>query len=169
MITITVEQMGVSPQEFVTNFYKDQWWEVQERFFEMGREAHRYMRETIVRKIQRVGSTGNLVRAVTFEFGTQGYNAWFGIGKLDILNQQSPYWHWQNYGIAMSGRRIPPSTTEFPRLRGHFEPDVKGRFVKGKPRFSIYPTKALTPMNYIQETATHLTDKFTKFSRRRTI
>jgi len=103
----------------------------------------------ILYSITRLGSTGHLARA----FKAERISSFdWGVGRISYLNTTVPYWRWINFGIAGTGRRIPPGTNENPRIKGHFEPNENGRFVKGSPRFPMNPTKAITPHNYIQRT-----------------
>jgi len=81
------------------------------------------------------------------EFNLPGY----GVGNIEKLNKNAPWWAWINYGRAFSGRTIPPGTDENPRIVGHFEPDTKGIFTKGSPRFPMNPKKAISAHNYIEK------------------
>jgi len=74
----------------------------------------------------------------------------YGVGNISILNLKAKWWRWLNYGIAGTGRRIPPGTKENPRITGHFVPGTKGIFTKGQPKFPIDPKKAIKPHNYIE-------------------
>lgn len=75
----------------------------------------------------------------------------YGVGNIEILNQKAPWWAWINFGRAFSGRMIPPGTNENPRIKGHFEPNTKGIFTKGQPKFNMNPKKAITAHNYIEK------------------
>jgi hypothetical protein len=76
----------------------------------------------------------------------------YGVGNIETLNQKAPWWAWINFGRALTtGRMIPPGTNENPRIRGHFEPGVKGIFTKGQPKFNMNPKKAITAHNYIEK------------------
>ncbi len=75
----------------------------------------------------------------------------YGVGKIETLNQNAPWWAWINFGRAFSGREIPPSTKEYPQLQGHFEPGQKGIFTKGQPKFPMFTKKAITAHNYIEK------------------
>jgi hypothetical protein len=78
-------------------------------------------------------------------------NSGYGVGNISILNLKAKWWRWLNYGIAGTGRRIPPGTKENPRITGHFVPGTKGIFTKGQPKFPIDPKKAIKPHNYIEK------------------
>src|SRR6185295_15211850 len=104
------------------------------------------MRFHIQTSIERANSTGRLAKGI---FASKIFNGW-GVGDIDYLNEKVPYWVWINYGIAASGRRIPPGTDSNPNIKGKFSPKNRGRFVKGF--FPIYPEKPITPHNYIEHT-----------------
>jgi hypothetical protein len=67
------------------------------------------MRQHIKTSIQRPNSTGNLENAIFAQPLDGGINGW-GVGNIDYLNRTVPYWAWINYGVAATGRRIPPAT-----------------------------------------------------------
>jgi hypothetical protein len=73
----------------------------------------------------------------------------WGIGNIDILNKVSPHYGFLNYGGT------PPSTIQYPNLRGTFEGDILGLFRKGKPYYPIYP-KRYKGMDYIEATDTKI-------------
>ncbi len=115
----------------------------------IARKTELVIKEKITERIERDGSTGNLANSFTTVKITGGW----GVGDIDFLNKQAPYWYWQNFGIAQSGRKIPPES--------------KGAFGSGKPRptagaggsrwgttgnFFINPKKPIEAKNYIQAT-----------------
>lgn len=115
----------------------------------IARETERVIQSHITDSIKRDGSTGNLANSFT----TLKIIGGWGVGDIDFLNKQAPQWYWVNYGIAQSGRRIPPKS------RGSFAgkaPSPGG----GKSRwnqssngqFLINPKKAIEAKNYIQKT-----------------
>ena len=114
----------------------------------MARETETVIQNKIQERIKRDGSTGHLASS----FQTVKISGGWGVGDIEYLNANAPQWHWLNFGVAQSGRRIPPGTNENPRIRGHFSPDTKGRFTKGSPSFAMNPTKPIEAMNYIQAT-----------------
>lgn len=101
--------------------------------------------ETRIRTVKPSGL--HIKDAIEVEKIEKGY----GVGNINTLNKQAPWWAWINYGRAFSGREIPPGTDENPRIKGHFEPDQKGIFVKGKPRFAMNPKKPIPAHNYIEK------------------
>lgn len=114
-------------------------------------ETAQVMREFVRSSIERVGSTGNLEKSIFSQplLGASGISG-YGVGNIEYLNRQAPYWAWINYGVAGTGRRIPPP------VFGHFEPQDKGRIVRDTPLFPIIPTKPITPHNYIQRTVAQI-------------
>lgn len=120
------------------------------------------MKSQISASIRRPGSTGNLENAI---FAETISALSIGIGNIDYLNATVPYWYWINYGIAQTGRRVPPGTDENSRIRGSFSPgEAKpndnsfraGRFVKGG--FPMNPKKPIDAHNYIERTVVHLSE-----------
>jgi len=75
----------------------------------------------------------------------------YGVGNVDTLNKNAPWWVWINFGRAGTGRTVPPSTKEYPSLVGHFEPGTKGIFTKGQPKFPIFTKKAISAHNFIEK------------------
>jgi len=110
------------------------------------------------KKRSQSGEPTRLENSIGIEFHRFGW----GIGNIEKMNQQAPHWHWINFGVAQSGRKIPPSTLEFPGLKGHFEPSQNGRFKKGSPKFPIYPKKAISAMNYIDNTRAYINSQISR-------
>ena len=115
----------------------------------IARKTELVIKDKITESIERDGSTGNLANSFTTVKLTDGW----GVGDIDLLNKQAPYWFWPNFGIAQSGRRDPPAS--------------KGAFKSGNPRptsgasgsrwgnngqFFINPKKPIEAKNYIQKT-----------------
>ena len=118
---------------------------------EMARETELVIKNEIRQRIEREGSTGNLANSFT----TVKIAGGWGVGDVAFLNTNAPYWYWQNYGVAQSGRKIPPAN--------------KGSFRSGNPapsssggnsrwnhsssgQYMIRPTKAIEAKNYIAAT-----------------
>lgn len=108
------------------------------------------IRFNIQTSIERSGSTGNLALAFVAE-PIPGVIGW-GVGNIEFLNRTVPYWYWINYGVAQTGRRIPPGTDFDPAIKGHFDAPSQGRFQKGQPLFPMIPTKPIAAHNYIART-----------------
>lgn len=73
----------------------------------------------------------------------------WGLGNIDYLEENSPHWAFINYGGT------PPSTSQYPKLWGHFDLNQGGLFRKGKPHFPIYPT-SYPGMDYIGVTRVYI-------------
>jgi len=114
----------------------------------MARETEIVIQRIIQERIKRDGSTGHMASGFQTVKTTDGW----GVGDIDYLNANVKQWYWLNFGVAQSGRTIPPGTNENPRIRGHFSSHTKGRFQKGSPSFPMNPTKPIEAMNYIQAT-----------------
>lgn len=74
----------------------------------------------------------------------------YGVGNIETINKKTPWMWWINFGRALSGRTIPSGTVDNPRIMGHFEPNDKGIFVKGQPKFPMNPKKAISAHNFIE-------------------
>jgi hypothetical protein len=97
-------------------------------------------------------TTGNHLKdQIQVEKISSGEQNGYGVGNIETLNQKAPWWVWINFGRALSGRTTPPGTDENPRIKGHFEPDSKGIFTKGQPKFPIIPRKAIRPHNFLEK------------------
>ena len=117
----------------------------------IARETEVVIKQKITERIQREDSTGNLADAFTTVRLSDGW----GVGDIDFLNRQAPYWFWQNFGKAQSGRTIPP------RSRGQFKTGSpqpiagggKSRWNQSSSgRYLIDPKKPIEAKNYIQAT-----------------
>lgn len=118
------------------------------RVEEVAKDAEATLKDNIKNSIIREGSTGNLEDSMFIEPIPNGY----GLGNIPFLNEHAKQWHWLNYGVAQTGRKIPPGTDENPKIRGHFEPETNGRFVKGQPKFNMNPKKPIEAKNFIENT-----------------
>lgn len=86
----------------------------------------------------------------------------YGVGNIATLNQKNKYWAWLNWGIAGTGRTIPPGTKENPAIVGHFAPTAKGIFTKGQPKFPMNPKNPIKAINYIEKTITVIFGKISE-------
>lgn len=118
---------------------------------ELAQQTAFIIKEKITESLQRPGSSGNLANSFFAEQISD--NSW-GVGNINFLNAQAPYWRWINFGVAGTGRKVPPPS------KGSFnpaprEPDAgafrTGRFTNDG-TFLINPQKAIEPHNYIQRT-----------------
>jgi hypothetical protein len=109
------------------------------------KELDKSIEDTRERALKPVGD--HLKDQIQVEKIDKGY----GVGNISVLNINAKWWRWLNYGVAGTGRRIPPGTKENPRITGHFVPGTKGIFTKGQPKFPIDPKKAIKAHNYIEK------------------
>lgn len=117
----------------------------------IARKTEQVIKQKITERIVREDSTGNLANSFTTVKITGG----FGVGDIDFLNKQAPYWFWQNFGVAQSGRKVPP------RSRGRFNTGSPQPIAGGgnsrwnqssTGQFLIDPKKPIEAKNYIQAT-----------------
>lgn len=132
----------------------------------IARETEEVIKQKIRERINRVGSEGNLENSFTTV--PLSYAGW-GVGDIDFLNKQAPYWYWQNFGVAQSGRTTPP------RSRGQFSPGIPeptqgqsgGRWYQSNTGgFLINPTKPITAKNYIDATLNEVNQIIARVTRR---
>lgn len=119
---------------------------------ELAKETERVIKEKITQSLQRPGSTGNLA----FHFYAEKLgNASWGIGNIAVLNANAKYWKWLNYGVAGTGRRIPPPT------KGYFSPGIpypdgsafrQGRWYTDSKPYLMIPGRPIEAHNYIEKT-----------------
>ena len=161
MIQVSIQSQGEDLGTFISKV-KEENEELNTKLIALGKEIHSFMQQVIVSNIKRPGSTGNLVRSI--QFGLL-QNGWW-IGDVDFLNEHAKQWRWLNFGIAGTGRRIPPSTAENSRIKGQFSPGEarpmgsafgQGRFQRGF--YPITPMKAISPINFIAKSIFNLEDK----------
>jgi len=137
----------------VKNFIKSQRREIkqlsQRHTEEMARETKEVMREEIRNSIKRVNSTGNLEENINDEPISNGH----GVGNIEQLNKNAPYWKWQNDGVAGTGRRIPPPST------GQFNPGnpapitgESGSRWEKPGAYLIRPKKAIEAKLFVEKT-----------------
>lgn len=120
---------------------------------DIAKETARVIKQKITERIERTGSTGNLANSF---FAIKITDGW-GVGDINFLNQQAPYWYWQNFGVAQSGRKVPPKS------KGSFETGTPQPISAGgnsrwtQPgEFFINPSKPISPKNYIQATVAEI-------------
>jgi hypothetical protein len=146
---------GQNPVAWWRTFEQDFHWELQNQLNFMKEDAHQFMREIIKSKIKRVGSTGNLANSIQAEFWKAGNDCGFWIGDVDYLNANAKYWHWLNYGVAQTGRKIPPPNYgyfgqgEAPHLHGQGQ---AWTHTGDKGDYLMIPWQAIEPMDYIDTT-----------------
>ena len=154
MTTVSVTVAGLGPKFIQTQIQKITNI-AQRQIKEIAYETERVIRQKIKESIEREGSTGNLADSFFAFPMTDGY----GVGNIDYLNTNAKAWHWQNYGIAQSGRKVPP------RSRGQFRTGSPAPASGGgnsrwnqssTGQYMINPTKAITAKNYIQKTVNEI-------------
>lgn len=113
------------------------------------------IREKIRESVQRVGSTGNLANSFYAEKILDGW----GVGNINYLNKNAPYWRHVNFGSQAIGanwqHRVPT---------GGFSPGEPkplagasgSRWQVGGANYSFIPTKPIAPLNYIAKTLQEL-------------
>ena len=121
------------------------------QLFYISEETVKEIRNKIAESLQRPGSIGNLASSFFAEKIPEGY----GVGNINYLNQNAKQWHWLEYGIAQSGRKVPPQTTGF-FAPGQAEP-MQSEFRTGRFEYTgnythaylLNPQRAIEPHNYI--------------------
>lgn len=171
MFTVTIQTYGKPLKEFITDLNRFATVELRGKAFDLMNEIHKFMLDCITNSIKRDPSTGNLIRNITCKFeGVGGQFMWsFWIGDISLLDQNAPYWYWQNYGKARSGRTIPPANRGYfpgsnPPMQGEggerWTHTLSGRVSAGD--YFINPQKAISPMNYIERSANELEIRLNK-------
>lgn len=129
--------------------------------FALAEETVRIIRQNIQASIKRSGSTGNLASGFFTEKILNGH----GVGNIDELNRELPYWAWMNDGIAGTGRRIPPGSDEV-NNRGAFQPGDSApgtgsnqRWRVGTGFHLIFPKNPIEAKNYIENTISEILTK----------
>ena len=130
------------------------------QMFHMSEETVKEIRNKIAESIQRPGSTGNLASSFFAEKTADGY----GVGNINYLNTNCKYWSWINYGIAQSGRKVPPMSTGF-FAPGQAEP-MQSEFRTGRFEYTgdfanaylLNPKRAIEPHNYIEKTIARIAE-----------
>src|SRR3989304_113342 len=136
------------------------WFEFQEKVFELGNEMLAYIQQFITSKTHRDGSTGNLVRSIKLypQAGAGTAEVGWGIGLMSEMDTLAPYWYLINFGgyttIAKEGRGVagffgsnnaPDST-----LAGSGVGTERFNQSSADGRFYMKPHSLIIPMNYIE-------------------
>ena len=143
MINISMKSIGQEPDAWAKQVSQDFHFEMQEELRNIGIKAHELMLGTIRSNIKRDGSTGNLEKSIQYEFNNLANHCGFWIGDIDLLNAQAKYWHWLNYGVAQSGRTVPPAN------RGHWQ-GTQWIHTTDKTDSWMTPTNPIEAINYIE-------------------
>ena len=171
MIRISIQQTGRPLHEFTTNLTKWIWFELHNDLNNLGDDVHKYMKNYIETHKKRPGGNSNLEKSINLDRWSKGYTVGFGIGNINELNQIAKYWHWINYGIAQTGRKIPPANVGY--FGNNFRAPEAGGYGeawhhtgKGSGFYFMNPKKAIDPMNYIENTNFYLRNQLSKILRR---
>ena len=152
MITVVVDQKGKSiPLEIKDVIGKMAEEHTKILADEHKKELDKAIEDTRVRPkgLDRENSISENIKVEKIDTG-------YGVGNINTLNQNAKHWAWINFGIAGTGRRVPPQTT------GYFEPGQmnpdsssfrEGRLVHTKEQnvYQIIPKKAIQAHNYIEK------------------
>ena len=87
----------------------------------------------------------------------------WGVGNIEDLNQNAPWWPAINWGSShMVGRRVPNGSFD-PGI-AHPTPDAfrDGRWIKGTGHWSFIVHNPIPPMNYIEKTIDWLRSEINK-------
>jgi hypothetical protein len=137
--------------------------------FQLSEETVKEIKNKIGESIQRPESTGHLADSFFADKLADGY----GIGNIDYLNQNAKQWYWIEYGVAQTGRRVPPGYAENPSIIGTFNPGIPaptsqdfrgGRFQIGQRQsadggiYALNPKKPIEPHNYISKTVARISE-----------
>lgn len=106
-----------------------EWFLFQAGALALGHKMQSYMRRYINNNRHRTGGTGKLARAINFEdFSSPGRINW-GIGNIEALNRQAPYWHVIATGRKWSGGRFRPGGGQYRPVEftdGFADPSKRG-------------------------------------------
>lgn len=124
------------------------------------------MRDSIKRQKSREGSRGALENAIDVEVIVSPDRIDVGVGNIQRLNQEAPYWAIQNYGglVAEGARVVPgifgPGDRPDPQFKGPRRGTQKFTYLpQVGPGFNsrgddsvpfMHVTTPITPMSYIQ-------------------
>lgn len=164
---------SISPRfdvnEIVNESIKRNWFEFQEKALELGQDVEQYMQNYINAHRKRTGGTGNLAKLMKLEvLSTAPARIEWGIGDINVLNQQAPYWYVVNYGKTTSGQKYIPNYGNFVPGKyrgGDGRPDAsqRGRGTEGfqyqRGAWGMYPSSPIRPMHYISVASAHLKRK----------
>ena len=153
MIKVNIIQTGKKPEELIANLDKN-WFEFQASIIDLGHKTRNKIIDIIKinKKRPQAGEPETLENAIEMEEFIQPASIGFGIGNINKLEEEAPYYLAINYGSAhLVGKRLPsgyfspgegkPSSSSF---RG-------GRWKVGGD-YSALIKNAIPPMNYIEKT-----------------
>lgn len=165
MVRVSVQRMGTNVKNIIREWDK-LWIDIQNDIFDLGKDIHLYMISYIQAHKKRPQAEfpttlENAIKLVDLSGMGKGG---FGIGEIEKLNREAPYWRFVNYGIALSGTTIPGRGKRVPP--GFFNPGIaipsigdfrSGRWKKGwnseyGRNYSFKSKNPMPAMNYIEAT-----------------
>jgi hypothetical protein len=127
------------------------------------KQCQRYMQDVIAASIHRDGSTGNLAQNIDSQVGGWGISYWGGVGSVENLGKNAPYWYVANFGKTLDGQDfIPrPSTGSFNGNPPSSSLAGVGTEMWSSPgRYLMIPKNPVRPLNYIESTGNYFTANF---------
>ena len=129
----------------------------------MTKLCQRYMQDVIGASVHREGSTGNLAQSIDYQVGGWGMSYWGGVGSVENLGKNAPYWYVANFGKTLDGQDfIPkPSMGSFngnPPLSALAGVGTEMWSTPG--RYLMIPKKPVRPLNYIESTGNYFNANF---------
>ena len=140
-------------KEFTDEIIRKQWMTFQRGALNVGARVFRYMRLYINQYRKRKG-TGNLAKSVTFEKEVGMARFWFGIGDINVLNANAPYWYVLNYGKKFTGGAFIPGGGKWRPVRFNGTP-AKGGTMGNQRATAFVPIgggnvpRVIRPLRYI--------------------
>lgn len=155
-----------STKEIMDDTIRKHWTNFQYRAIVMGGKLAHYMKHYITANRKRAGGTGNLSKAIKFEKTVgAGVFSW-GIGDINLLNNQAKYWYVVNYGKKISGGEFIPGGRKYRPIEFTDGRADSSKRSQGTARAISFKRitgnesipSVIRPMNYIQATR-HQLDK----------
>jgi len=154
MLKISIHTYGKNLKELMFDLKKNKS-KMEGAILDLGSEIHTFMTSFIKSNLKRPGSTGNLIRSISYRGWTGVDNFGFEIGDISVLNSQAPYWKVINDGGVVPpvsfGMFVPgdpqPSPSAFRQGRW-FESEGGEEFGHG---WKMTPKRAIPAMNYIEQ------------------
>ena len=138
------------------------WFRFQNLVAELGQHILSYLQTYINANSHREGKTGNLANAMKLDLiAGEGMVGW-GIGKIEDLNKNVPYWYLINFGglttIAREGRGVGGyfGTGDAPDSKYRGTGVGSQRFTQARDYFIMKPKSPIKGMNYIESTRMRL-------------
>lgn len=143
---------------------------LKQEFMALGEQAEKVMQAKIQEKKVRpqAGEPTSLENAIKVEYFDFGEDFGWGVGNIEVLNKEAPYWGAVNYGSAhMVGKRLPKGIFEPGMAKPNSESQRAGRWKKGMSKdggsYSPIVTKPIPAMKYIERTIVWVGRQFKKF------